>query len=105
MSRFLVSLLLLYETSLFLQLCNCTTRLLLLLFTSQSPLLSRCQLIHGVLPPVGEVSITLHIALWESEYLERLHQELLLYECVRDESGVVSRMIKEVVRGLCDPVP
>jgi hypothetical protein len=78
MGRLLVSLDLLVKTTLFLHTGQGGALLLGLGLLSECALLGGCQTIIGIFAPVGEVTITLHVALGQTEDLQGLQEELLL---------------------------
>ena len=78
MRRLLVSLLLGLQTPVFLEFGQMRTLLLGLLFLSERALLGSRHAIVGVLAPVWEVTVTLHVVLGESEDLQGLNEELFL---------------------------
>ncbi len=102
MSRLLVSLLFLFETSLLHHASKSSILLLLLLLCLLSSLFGSSQFVHGILTPVREVAITLHVFLRKAEYFKRLNEELFLRENVADKFVIVCWMIDEVVVGLCE---
>jgi hypothetical protein len=106
MSGLLVGLLLLVDTTLLLKSGDCGIDLLLLLFASQSPLLSGGSSITAVLAPIGEVTRTSHVVLGETKDLEGLNEELLLGQSIANKVVVVGRVLvrQEVGRWLSQTI-
>ena len=101
---FFVGFLLLVEATLFLHTGEGRTLLLGLGLLSECALFGGRQFVGGVLAPVGEVTVTLHVALGETKNLKGLQQEFLLGQSIAYQLEIVSWILVrvEVVRGLSD---
>jgi hypothetical protein len=95
--RLLISFLLLVKPSLSLQFLKSGTSLLGLLLLCECAFLSGSQSVSGVLTPVGEVAIPLHVPLREAEDFEGLEQKVSLCQHVANQLMIVSWVVEEVV--------